>query len=1074
MSTINKSLQTAYGVLLTNPGNVDPLYGPFTSTADADASVNISLRPYRTVGIVVSGTIIEYWWPTTTCPDGSLIVKEVPLPQGLGTGDSPTFAGITVTGANSTTFTKNAPGSSSALIAETYANPNTQNKLANLKSVNDITREYNELVIEMPTPANGDGNHTYGVVFQKKSHTVAGLDDVASAVSAGNLFVGKFVSLSALQTAFPTGIDGNYAFVYGSVSDQQYIWDSDHSQWVLTSVIPAGTFAALGGSPTDNTALAAAINGKVDKVTGYALISLADQTKLNGIATGATANDTDANLKARANHTGTQLASTISDFASTLWATVLTGLSTATSSVITATDTVLSAFGKLQAQVSNKVDKITGKGLSTNDYTTTEQTKLSGIAIGATANDTDANLKARANHTGTQTASTISDFGTAVVAALPQNLGTGDSPHFFDVNLTGSLAAGGTVQATDLLIKNGGGKTLTQAATPLTADRNIVWPDKGGTPALLDDVALKDNAAIGFNDQTGTAYTAVLADASCKIRMTNAAANVVTIPTNASVAFPIGSYFYVSMNGTGQTSIVGASGVTVQGYTTKIDVQYNEALVWKEGTNTWKVIGIAPDISALDSPTAYIKNIAGTNTIDYEATIMQPGGAGNAINFSGSSQYYTAADTGFPTGTSVSMTVSFWVKSSVDVVTPFCYGGLSSGGFTVCLIGGQVAIYNGTSSLTAYGSTPASSSGAWMHYVIVVSGSTFTAYINNTSYNLGSGTHSYNISTNGTMTNYNSGLGGGYSKGSIDQLCVWNRALSRTSGAGSSDEIAQIYASGAGTQSIPTSGLIRRYEFEDGVGSTAVETSGVSGGPYNMSLFNSPIWLGAGNAIVPTVSASVLAQYAKFEDGVGPGEKGRYTGGNFNCGYRLTGRSIKHLINTNGSLPYIALYHGFNGKMLLNPTNTTEEPSVASTYDVAGNVTIGASYAGTNAAPANGLLVQGRTLMGTTTDNLTDQLQVSGNINLVGVGNKIKIATGTNASVGTATLVAGVATVSTTAVTTSSRIFFSVDSPSGTAMGILTKGSVSGGSNFIVNSLRPASLAIETGDTSTFNWWIVN
>jgi len=36
------------------------------------------------------------------------------------------------------------------------------------------------------------------------------------------------------------------------------------------------------------------------------------------------------------------------------------------------------------------------------------------VADGATANDSDANLKSRANHTGTQLASTISDFTTAV------------------------------------------------------------------------------------------------------------------------------------------------------------------------------------------------------------------------------------------------------------------------------------------------------------------------------------------------------------------------------------------------------------------------------------------------------------------------------------------------------------------------------------------------------------------------------------------------------------------------------------------------------------------------------------
>ena len=39
---------------------------------------------------------------------------------------------------------------------------------------------------------------------------------------------------------------------------------------------------------------------------------------------------------------------------------------------------------------------------------------LLNVADGATANDSDANLKNRANHTGTQTASTISDFDTEV------------------------------------------------------------------------------------------------------------------------------------------------------------------------------------------------------------------------------------------------------------------------------------------------------------------------------------------------------------------------------------------------------------------------------------------------------------------------------------------------------------------------------------------------------------------------------------------------------------------------------------------------------------------------------------
>ena len=77
----------------------------------------------------------------------------------------------------------------------------------------------------------------------------------------------------------------------------------------------------------------------------------AQVTKLAGIAIGATANDTDANLKNRANHTGTQLASTISDFADNVRSAVLTGVSFAVSTAITASDTVLTALGKLQAQI---------------------------------------------------------------------------------------------------------------------------------------------------------------------------------------------------------------------------------------------------------------------------------------------------------------------------------------------------------------------------------------------------------------------------------------------------------------------------------------------------------------------------------------------------------------------------------------------------------------------------------------------------------------------------------------------------------------------------------------------------
>jgi hypothetical protein len=71
---------------------------------------------------------------------------------------------------------------------------------------------------------------------------------------------------------------------------------------------PTANNVAITSSTGDDTTVAGATTSLAGVMTG------ADKTKLNGIATGATANSSDATLLNRANHTGTQLASTISNF----------------------------------------------------------------------------------------------------------------------------------------------------------------------------------------------------------------------------------------------------------------------------------------------------------------------------------------------------------------------------------------------------------------------------------------------------------------------------------------------------------------------------------------------------------------------------------------------------------------------------------------------------------------------------------------------------------------------------------------------------------------------------------------
>lgn len=98
----------------------------------------------------------------------------------------------------------------------------------------------------------------------------------------------------------------------------------------------------------------------------------------------------------------------------------------------------------------------------------------------------------------------------------------------------------------------------------------------------------------------------------------------------------------------------------------------------------------------------------------------------------------------------------------------------------------------------------------------------------------------------------------------------------------------------------------------------------------------------------------------------------------------------------------------------------------------------------------------------------TDKLEVAGNVSLTTAGNKLKIATGTNASVGTATLSSGTVTVSTTAVTASSKIFLT-DATTGalTNIGTPTVGTIVAGTSFVINSSNVL-------DTSNINWLIIN
>ena len=123
-----------------------------------------------------------------------------------------------------------------------------------------------------------------------------------------------------------------------------------------------------------------------------------------------------------------------------------------------------------------------------------------------------------------------------------------------------------------------------------------------GFPAATGDVlsASMYNGLVAFtlNDQTGTTYTTVLSDSyQVLVTMNNASANALKIPTNASVAHPVGTVITVLNKGAGLCTI---SAVT-SGTTTVLSAgataaqptlsQYKSCALIKLSADLWYVVG---------------------------------------------------------------------------------------------------------------------------------------------------------------------------------------------------------------------------------------------------------------------------------------------------------------------------------------------------------------------------------------------------------------------------------------------------------------------------------------------------
>jgi hypothetical protein len=113
----------------------------------------------------------------------------------------------------------------------------------------------------------------------------------------------------------------------------------------------------------------------------------------------------------------------------------------------------------------------------------------------------------------------------------------------------------------------------------------------GVDAATMAGFDVADLAPIVATTQSGTTYTLALGDEFSTVMLSNAALVTVTVPTNASVAFPTGTQISLQSLGAGGVTLTTTS-LTLNGSSPNTTIGQNQVMVLeKTGTDTWSIHG---------------------------------------------------------------------------------------------------------------------------------------------------------------------------------------------------------------------------------------------------------------------------------------------------------------------------------------------------------------------------------------------------------------------------------------------------------------------------------------------------
>lgn len=166
--------------------------------------------------------------------------------------------------------------------------------------------------------------------------------------------------------------------------------------------------------------------------------------------------------------------------------------------------------------------------------------------------------------------------------------------------------------------------------------------------------------------------------------------------------------------------------------------------VWSSDYKSVYHFGNGTTLSLADST-------ANANTLTNNGATAQTGLFSGAVYTDGSTTYLTSSDSGFPTGTS-DKTVSFWAQSPVSFANATA-SVMSYGVYTTNeLVTVAVYVAGNYWYISQYGASvngPATvTTNTWYYVVVIITGSTYTVYVNNVA---NSGTMGTNTTLNGLL-----------------------------------------------------------------------------------------------------------------------------------------------------------------------------------------------------------------------------------------------------------------------------------------------------------------------------------